>query len=953
MATLFQKLTKLLRVSSVRTILIIPFVIQIVAAVGVTGYLSFHNAQEAVNDLVVQLESEVTARVEQRLNTYLTAPLQVIRNNAEAPRLELIDLNNPSALGHYFWQQLHQFASVDWIYFANEHGGIVTVGHIAGDEYRISTSEGFVRGRLYQYAIDSQGHPTQLLRIIPEFDPRLRGWYKSAVSAGRPIWSDIYSGALDPILAISMAQPVHDQAGKLQGVMGLDLTLGKISEFLQSVKIGRSGYVYIIERSGLIVASSSTEAPFTVDPQTRAEQRLLAVNSRVPLINASVRHMMARFGDLASIDGKQNINFMLEDTRHYTQILPYKDEFGLDWLIVVVVPESDFMSRINANTHTTIALMVFALCVAIAAGTLTAQWVVQPILSLNAAAKAMAAQDWAQVADEPVATRTPSRADEVGQLARSFSSMASQLRASFATLEVRVLERTNELAERTQQLEAQTMELIKAKDQAEVANAAKSIFLATMSHELRTPLNGILGFAHILQQRVGPESPLLDGLATIEQSGEHLLALINDILDLSRVEAGKLDLTPTDIHLPTFLAAIVTLMRMRAEAKALRFVYQPDPALPPVILADELRLRQILLNLLGNALKFTDRGQVTLSVRTEGRGQRTESSNDLLSPQSSVRVRFAVEDTGPGIPADELARIFQPFEQGGDLTRHEGGVGLGLAISRQLVRAMGGDIQVQSVVGQGSSFWFTISVPVLDTLLAAPAARVVTGYAGPRRSVLVVDDIAADRALLVKLLTELGFTIYQAANGQEGIDQAQAHQPDLILMDCAMPLLDGRAATRRLHQLAAFQHTPIIAISASVAGQDQAANLAAGASAFVAKPIAQAELLEQIGRLLRLEWLYAPAGLAHSDAAPRQVGLPPGEARQLYELARQGLILELRERLEALERHEPRYQASVAELRQLARRYRLREIRAVLEPYMQEASRDSPASEQPTDHPAG
>ncbi len=311
---------------------------------------------------------------------------------------------------------------------------------------------------------------------------------------------------------------------------------------------------------------------------------------------------------------------------------------------------------------------------------------------------------------------------------------------------------------------------------------------------------------------------------------------------------------------------------------------------------------------------------------------------------SSV-VRFEVEDTGPGIPADELARIFQPFEQGGEHAQRAGGAGLGLAISRQLVRAMGGDIQVASLLGQGSRFWFELSVPVLDTLVRQPsAARVVTGYTGRRRSVLVVDDIATNRALLIELLGGLGFRVYEAANGQEGIEQAQAYQPDLILMDRTMPVLDGRDATRRLRQLSGLHETPIIAVSASVAGPDRAASLAAGADAFVPKPIHQDELLEQIGRLLELEWEYAPAVEAHDLVASTQVGPPPDQARELYDLARRGRIRELQAQLEELERRGPEYQAFVSELRQLARRYRLRDIRTLLGPYLEETSRDSRAS---------
>jgi CheY-like chemotaxis protein len=390
------------------------------------------------------------------------------------------------------------------------------------------------------------------------------------------------------------------------------------------------------------------------------------------------------------------------------------------------------------------------------------------------------------------------------------------------------------------------------------------------------------------------------------------------------------------------LGTIANLIRVRADAKDLRFIYAADRDLPPVIVVDEIRLRQVLLNLLGNAVKFTDHGHVTLRVSSELRvlssefDASTQSAHNLeLNTQYSSILRFEIEDTGPGILPDDQTRIFQPFEQGGDVVLRAGGTGLGLAISRQLVRLMGGDIQVRSAVGQGSTFWFEVAVPVLDTLIRAPsAARVITGYTGPRRTVLIVDDVAGNRAVLVELLTALGFTVFEAANGQQGIEQAQERRPDLILMDRSMPVLDGWEATRRIRQIAALQDTQIIVISASVAELDRARSLAVGANAFMPKPIDQAELIQQLGRLMHLDWVFAQPSADLDAPVLAQVGPPPEQAQLLYNLAREGLILELRTQLDTLEQRGPEYGAFIAELRQLARRYRTREIQTLLEPYL-------------------
>jgi signal transduction histidine kinase len=383
-----------------------------------------------------------------------------------------------------------------------------------------------------------------------------------------------------------------------------------------------------------------------------------------------------------------------------------------------------------------------------------------------------------------------------------------------------------------------------ARERAEVANQAKSAFLANMSHDLRTPLNGILGFAQILQWDHSLTERQQLGVSAIRQSGEHLLTLINDILDVAKIEAGKIELFPSDFALDKFLQVIASIIRVKAEQKPdLRFVCDLAPDLPEAVRADERRLRQVLLNLLDNAVKFTDRGQVVLRVRH--------------TPPS--RLRIEVEDTGIGMSEEQLARLFRPFEQVGEAHRRAGGTGLGLVISRQFVRLMGGDIHVESRFGAGNLFWFEIDVPAIRG--PAPevplAERVVVGYRGPARKVLVVDDVAENRAVLVEALSRLGFEVAQAAGGYDALAQAQAVPPDIVLLDIVMPDLSGVEVIERLRRLPGLGKTPVVAVSASATPDVEAQTMTAGASAFLPKPVDMKSLLGTMASQLGLSWVEA------------------------------------------------------------------------------------------------
>ena len=472
----------------------------------------------------------------------------------------------------------------------------------------------------------------------------------------------------------------------------------------------------------------------------------------------------------------------------------------------------------------------------------------------------------------------------------------------------------------------------------------RSDFLAQMSHELRTPLNAIMGYAQLLRRDAHQLSERqASALTTIYESGQHLLTLINDILDLSRVEAGKLTLFPAPTQLAAFLRVVVDIMRVKAEEKSLLFSYHAAPDLPAAVTVDEKCLRQILLNLLGNAVKFTDRGEVTLRV--------TAMPLAGAGAPARTRLRFEVTDSGIGMSADQLARIFQPFEQVGNPKRREGGTGLGLAISQKLVCLMGGTIEVESAPERGSRFWFELDLPVASEAERVPAVeRGVVDYEGPRRRLLIVDDVPQNRVMLLEMLQTLGFSVADARNGAECLSMLDSFQPDLILMDVMMPVMDGHETTRRIRQLPAWSHIPIVHVTASASQEDKAKCYAAGANAFLAKPVEEDLLLTAIGTLLSLVWVRAPAPLetleAHADEVVEAAIPPAEEIDVLLQLVRLGNMQMIGARADYLEKLDPAFALFARRVRTLAQAYQSKALAAFVAQY-QAAPRPAPQAEPP------